>query len=44
MFDPSKDRSAYIPGESRRKKVRLKQTGREAAYEFFEEEVEGLGM
>ncbi len=31
MFDPSKDRSAYIPGESRRKKVRLKQTGREAA-------------
>ena len=31
VFDPSKDRSAYIPGESRRKKVRLKQSGREAA-------------
>lgn len=31
VFDPSKDRGAYIPGESRRKKVRLKQTGREAA-------------
>lgn len=31
MFDPSKDRSASIPGESRRKKVRFKQTGREAA-------------
>jgi len=31
VFDPSRDRSAYIPGESRRKKVRFKQTGREAA-------------
>ena len=31
MFDPSKDRRAFIPGESRRKKVRLKRTGREAA-------------
>ena len=31
MFDPSKDRRAFIPGESRRKKVRFKQTGREAA-------------
>lgn len=31
VFDPSKDRSATFPGESRRKKVRLKQTGREAA-------------
>lgn len=31
MFDPSRDRSASVPGESRRKKVRFKQTGREAA-------------
>ena len=31
VFDPSKDRSASIPGESRRKRVRFKQTGREAA-------------
>ena len=31
MFDPSRDRKAFIPGESRRKKVRLKQSGREAA-------------
>lgn len=31
VFDPSRDRSATFPGESRRKKVRLKQTGREAA-------------
>ena len=31
VFDPSKDRGAYIPGNSRRKKVRFKQTGREAA-------------
>lgn len=30
-FDPSRDRSASVPGESRRKKVRFKQTGREAA-------------
>jgi hypothetical protein len=31
VFDPSKDRSAYIPGESRRKKVRFKQTSRGSA-------------
>ena len=31
MFDPSRDRGAYIPGESRRKKLRFKHTGREAA-------------
>lgn len=31
VFDPSKDRGASIPGESRRKKMRFKQTGREAA-------------
>ena len=31
VFDPSKDRRAYIPGESRRKKVRPKISGREAA-------------
>lgn len=30
-FDPSRDRSASVPGESRRKKVRFKQTGREGA-------------
>ena len=30
-FDPSKDRGAFIPGESRRKKVRLKASGREGA-------------
>ena len=30
-FDPSRDRSASVPGESRRKRVRFKQTGREAA-------------
>lgn len=30
-FDPSKDRSALIPGESRRKRVKLRRTGREAA-------------
>lgn len=30
-FDPSKDRGAFIPGESRRKKVRLKGSGREGA-------------
>ena len=31
VFDPSRDRSASIPGESRRKRVRFKQTGREGA-------------
>ena len=31
VFDPSKDRGAYIPGESRRKKVKPKLSGREAA-------------
>lgn len=31
VFDPSKDRGAYIPGESRRKKMRPKVSGREAA-------------
>ena len=31
VFDPSKDRGAYIPGESRRKKIRPKISGREAA-------------
>ena len=31
VFDPSRDRSASIPGESRRKRVRFKHTGREAA-------------
>ena len=31
VFDPSKDRGAYIPGESRRKKIRPKVSGREAA-------------
>ena len=31
VFDPSRDRSACIPGESRRKRVRFKQTGREGA-------------
>lgn len=30
-FDPSKDRGAFIPGESRRKKMKPKQTGREGA-------------
>lgn len=30
-FDPSKDRGAFIPGESRRKKVRQKTSGREGA-------------
>ena len=31
VFDPSRDRSASVPGESRRKRVRFKQTGREGA-------------
>jgi len=30
-FDPSKDRAAFIPGESRRKKMKSKQTGREGS-------------
>lgn len=30
-FDPSKDRGAFIPGESRRKKVRQKTSGRDGA-------------
>jgi hypothetical protein len=30
-FDPSRDRSASVPGESRRKRIQFKQTGREAA-------------
>ena len=30
-FDPSKDRGAFIPGESRRKKVRPKGSSREGA-------------
>lgn len=30
-FDPSRDRSASVPGESRRKRVRFNQTGREGA-------------
>lgn len=30
-FDPSKDRGAFIPGESRRKKVRQKASGRDGA-------------
>lgn len=37
VFDPSKDRGAYIPGESRRKKVRPKISGREAAMKVLKQ-------
>ena len=32
-FDPSRDRKAYIPGESRRKKVKVSAKGREKQLE-----------
>lgn len=32
-FDPSKDRKAYIPGQSRRKKVRVPNSGRKEQLE-----------
>lgn len=41
VFDPSRDRSAWIPGESRRKKVRMKRTGREAAMSALKKRLKG---
>ena len=40
-FDPSTDRRAFIPGESLRKKVRLRQTGREAAMSALKKRLKG---
>ena len=37
QFDPSKDRQAFIPGQSRRKKFKPKQTGREGALKALKE-------